>query len=149
MENKAKVDHVQFALHQLTDYLHSGPEARPEEKNLQDVYIAFDEAHILSDNKTDPSKWSHFVDLRWALHMLGHASCFSFFLSTTNKILEFAMPQDIDSSKMIREEGLQSSIPFSDLGFDHLMEDNKVFIKYNTIYDVTSVVCVVRMGRPL
>jgi len=56
--------------------------------DIPDIFIAFDEAHSLMGLK-DNSKRSHFLELRWALHVLEQEPCFAFFLTTTGKILEF------------------------------------------------------------
>ncbi|KAH9178639.1 hypothetical protein EDB89DRAFT_1927636 [Lactarius sanguifluus] len=55
----------------------------------------------------------------------------------------------MDPSDGMREEGLVPPLSFSDLGFDHLMYDRKIFDRYKTIEDVTSTKCIVHMGRPL
>ncbi|KAH9065664.1 hypothetical protein EDB87DRAFT_869820 [Lactarius vividus] len=49
----------------------------------------------------------------------------------------------------MHEEELIPHLSFSDLGFDHLMNDRKIFDRYKTIEDVISTECVVHMGRPL
>ncbi|KAH9046307.1 hypothetical protein EDB84DRAFT_1265284, partial [Lactarius hengduanensis] len=110
------------------------------------VFIAFDEAHSLTEPDTSRT---HFVDLQSALHKLKNFSFFSFFVSTTSKISRFTIPRDMDPSDGMREEGLIPPLSFSDLGFDHLMHDRKIFDRYKTIEDVTSTECIVHMGRPL
>ncbi|KAH9081566.1 hypothetical protein EDB83DRAFT_2214337 [Lactarius deliciosus] len=115
---------------------------------VPDVFVAFDEAQLLGELKM-PGTNRTFFHLRAALHELSDSSFFSFFLSTTSKIAHFVIPRDIDSSSRIFGEELNPSLPFSDLGFDHLMHDRKIFGKYKTIEDVTSTECVVHMGRPL
>jgi len=59
------------------------------------------------------------------------------------------MPKDINSSHRVNDEKPIPSLPFRDLGFDHLMRDRKIFDRFKTIDDVTSTECIVHMGRPL
>ncbi len=147
---KPSQDGVRTALNdKLIPYLNTGSEKDLQNDDVPDVFIAFDEAHTLTGPKDDLSKRSHFHELRWALHEVKEAPCFSFFLSTVGKISEFATPKDADLSMRISKMGFIPSLPFSDLGFDHLMHDRKIFDKYKTIDDVTSIDCVVHLGRPL
>jgi len=145
---------VQSALGKLSLYINSGSKTDPGKtdpgnEHIPYIFIAFDEAHALLGVKQDNSGRSHFTELCWALRLLEKSPSFSFFLSTTSTISEFAIPQDADHSFKISAEGLTLLVPFSDLGFDHLMQDHKIFDKYKTINDVTSVDCIVRLGRPM
>ncbi|KAH8990142.1 hypothetical protein EDB86DRAFT_3104146 [Lactarius hatsudake] len=130
------------ALEVLTTSL--GP--RTNHSDAPDVFVAFDEAHSLTEPDTSRT---HFVDLQSALHKLTNSSFFSFFVSTTSKISQFTIPRDMDHSNGTHEEELIPPLSFSDLGFDHLMHDRKIFDRYKTIEDVTSTECIVHMGRPL
>ncbi len=139
----ANGDRVQSALRNLQVYLSTGRRTDSENKGIQHVFIAFDDAHTLPGVKND--------ELCWALHDV-KVACFSFFVSTISKTSEFSesdIPRDVDSGNRIMFIRRGETSLFSDLGFDHLMQENKIFVKYNTIDDVTSVDCVVRMGRPL
>jgi len=145
---------VQSALAKLSSYINSGSKTDPGKtdpgnEHIQYIFIAFDEAHALLGVKKDNSGCSHFIELCWALCLLEKSPSFSFFLSTTSTISEFVIPQDANPSFKISAEGLTSSIPFSDLGFNHLMQDHKFFNKYKTINDVTSIDCIVHLGQPL
>src|SRR6266404_5479205 len=130
---------------ELIPYLNSGPETDAQKNKIPDIFIAFDEAHSLMGLKGGSN---HFLKLCWALRMMERDPCFTFFLSTTSKILELVPPKDADPSIRMDTMGLIPSLPFSDLGFDHLMRDHKIFDKFKTIDDITSIDCVVRMGRP-
>ncbi|SRR6266404_3717820 len=143
----------------MCSYLNSGPPETDAQKNkIPDIFIAFNEAHSLTVLKDDSERsegpsgaqgMAPFLELDWALRMMERDPCFTFFLSTTGKISDLA-PQKY--ALRTNTEGLIPSFPFSDLGFDdHLMRDYKIFDTSKTIYDVTSVDCVVRMGmgRPL
>ncbi|KAH9169726.1 hypothetical protein EDB89DRAFT_2072721 [Lactarius sanguifluus] len=44
---------------------------------------------------------------------------------------------------------LKTPTPFIYLGFDQLLRNHKVFDKYKTLDDVTSLECIAHMGRPL
>ncbi|KAH9082179.1 hypothetical protein EDB83DRAFT_620620 [Lactarius deliciosus] len=138
--------HVWKALESLITSL--GPRTDCSESEVPDVFVAFDEAHSLVES-SDPDIKTQFIHLRSALHVLKYQSFFSFFLSTTSDIAQFATPRDMDKSDRILHEKLDPSLPFIDLGFDHLMHDRKIFDRYKTIEDVTSTECIVHMGRPL
>src|SRR6266702_1707047 len=149
MNSGAEVEpeHAQGAVENLTNSL--GPRTGRDD-TFPDVFVLFDEAHALTELKTHSNR-TYFVELRSVLHDLpvGDFSLFAFFLSTTSKISQFAMPKDIDQSHRVGQGGLKPSLPFSDLVFDHLMHTRKIFDTFKTIGDVTSTECVVHMGRPL
>lgn len=114
---------------------------------LPTVFVVFDEAHTLTNLRTDGNR-TPFTELRSALKDVGSNRFFAFFLSTTSKISQFVVPKQIDGSdRMVGES--TASLPFSDVGFDHLMHDRKIFDKFKSIDDVTSTECVAHMGRPL
>ncbi|KAH9082164.1 hypothetical protein EDB83DRAFT_2547862 [Lactarius deliciosus] len=114
------------------------------------VFIAFDEAHSLAQPiESNDNNRTFFVELRSALQALLDTSSFVFFLSTTSKIPQFAMPGETDPSSRMHDKILRLPLPFSDLSFDHLMRDRKIFGAFKTISDVTSTDCVAHMGRPL
>jgi hypothetical protein len=116
------------------------------------IFVVFDEAHTLTEHQTTDNR-TPFIELCSALKDVDDAgessSFFSFFLSTRSSISKFVMPKDVDISARMIEEDSTPSHPFSDLGFDHLMHERKIFDKFKIIEDVTSVECVIHMGRPL
>ncbi len=114
--------------------------------NLPHVFVVFDEAHTLTERRTQESG-TFFTELRSAVKTAGTNDFFSFFLSTTSKISQFAVPKDMDQSLRMAES--TPPVPFSDLGFDHLMRDRKIFETFKTIDDVASNECVMHLGRPL
>ncbi|KAH9021392.1 hypothetical protein EDB85DRAFT_2152432 [Lactarius pseudohatsudake] len=89
---------------------------------------------------------SHFVELRRALRVLSDVSLFTFFLSTIGKISQFSPPCGREA---MNDGELKTPTPFIYLGFDQLMRNRKVFDKYKTLDDVTSLECIAHMGRPL
>jgi hypothetical protein len=118
---------------------------------LPGVFIAFDEAQSLAKPikaKGDPSR-TYFIELRSALQVLDATASFVFFLSTTSKISQFAMPADIANSERLVWKNLRTPLPFSDLGFDHLMRGQVILSRFKTIDKAASTQCVVHMGRPL
>ncbi|KAH9082104.1 hypothetical protein EDB83DRAFT_613711 [Lactarius deliciosus] len=152
---KVTTGEVRRALQMLLSCLNCDNGANANGK-LPGVFIAFDEAHSLAQpielrvESKEKNKWTFFIELRRALlEALLDTSSFSFFLSTTSKISQFAMPGEIDPSARMHDKELRSPLPFSDLGFDNLMRDRKIFDTFKTIDDVTSTDCVVHMGRPL
>ena len=117
--------------------------------NLPGVFIAFDEAQSLAAEPLDQStNRTHFTELLRTLRVLEGTSTFSIFFSATSNVSQFAMPKDTRGFYSI-EKTLRLPLPFSDLGFDQMMQNCKLFNKYKTIDDVTSTECVVHMGRPL
>ena len=108
----------------------------------------FDEAHTLTKPLEDGVP-SHYVELRRALRMLAEEPLFTFFLSTTGKISQFTPPRGHDASYRMNDGQLRTPRPFIYLGFDQLMVDRKIFVKYKTLEDVTSLDCIAHMGRPL
>ncbi|KAF8271312.1 hypothetical protein EI94DRAFT_1720892 [Lactarius quietus] len=142
-----KAEEVRGALDKLISLLGPRPQTNDCPAELPHVFIAFDEAHPLA-NITSTERRTHFTELRSAIKDVNNVSFFFFFLSTTSKISKLSMPKDIAESARMQEDYMPS-LPFSDLGFDHLMHDRKIFHKYKTIHDVTTTECVVHMGRPL
>ncbi|KAI9445343.1 hypothetical protein H4582DRAFT_910849 [Lactarius indigo] len=119
------------------------------EELLPDVFIVFDEAHLLTVPFKHEGVQSHFVELCRALRILSDMSLFTFFLSTTGKISQFSPPRGRDASNRMNDGELITPKPFIYLGFDHLMKNHKIFDKYKTLKDVTSLDCIAHMGRPL
>jgi hypothetical protein len=117
--------------------------------SLPDIFIVFDEAHPLTTPFEDKGTWSHFVQLRRALRVFTEMSLFTFFLSTTGKISQFTPPRDRDASYRMNDGRLKTPHPFIFLSFDQLMGNRKIFDKYKTLEDVTSLECIAHMGRPL
>ncbi|KAH8997240.1 hypothetical protein EDB92DRAFT_1395872 [Lactarius akahatsu] len=137
---------VQGALDELIECL--GPRQTGGNAKFPDVFAVFDGAAALTEVRTSSNR-SYFIELCSVLHDLGNVSFFAFFLSTTSTISQFAMPKGINNSHKVELRKLKSSLPFSDLGFDHLMHNRKIFDKFKTIDDVTSTECIMYMGRPL
>jgi hypothetical protein len=114
-----------------------------------DVFIAFDEAHPLAWPFSEGSTQSNFVELQRAFRVFSTAQLFTFFLSTTGKVSLFTPPRGYDASNRMNDGEFKMPRPFIYLGFDQLMESRKVFDKYRTLEDVTSLDCIAHMGRPL
>ncbi len=118
---------------------------------LPDVFIVFDKAHPLTTpfNPEGIQSHSSFVELRQALRVFSDELLFTFFLSTTGKISQFSLPRGCDASNRMNDGKLITPNPFIYFGFDHLMRNCKIFDKYKTLDDVTSLECIAHMGRPL
>lgn len=112
-----------------------------------DVFIAFDEAHTLT-NCYDDRKESRFVVLRRALSVISDVPLYSFFLSTTGKITQFGQPRGLDNSDCINHGNLATPRPYIYLGFDQLANNHKVRPS-TTLDEVTSLEFVAHLGRPL
>ncbi|KAH9063738.1 hypothetical protein EDB83DRAFT_801916 [Lactarius deliciosus] len=120
-----------------------------EELRLPDVFLVFDEAHSLTRPFESEGMRSHFVELCQVLGVLSDVSLFTFFVSTTGKISQISPPRGRDASHRMNDGKLKTPTPFIYLGFDQLMRNRKVFDKYKTLDDVTSLECIAHMGRPL
>jgi hypothetical protein len=105
----------------------------PRAAKFPQVFIAFDEAHPLADLESIERR-TYFTELRSVIQDVGSNSYFCFFLSTTSKVSRFAMLRDIAGSAGMENDFIPS-IPFSDLGFDQLMHDRKIFSKFRTLDD--------------
>jgi len=113
-----------------------------------DIFIAFDEAQTLVET-IDMNRVSRFIVRRRALSSVSSSPLYSFFLSTTGRTTQFAHPREQDPSTRISGGLLSTPRPFIYLGFDQLMQSRKVFQRWNTLKDVTSLECAAHMGRPL
>jgi hypothetical protein len=113
-----------------------------------DVFITFDEAQTLVESVSGKGE-SRFIVLRRALSSVSTCPLFTFFLSTTGRITQFLHPQDQDPSNRISNGSCSMPHPYIYLGFDQLMQSCKVFKRWNTLKDVTSLECAAHMGRPL
>ena len=121
---------------------------RSKGSKFVDIFIAFDEAHTLARTMNTANE-SCFVVLRRMLSSLLSQPLYSFFLSTTGNITQFAQPRGQDSSNRINSGVLSTPRPYIYLGFDQLMQNRKVFQRWKTLEDVTSLECAAHMGRPL
>ncbi|KAI9449302.1 hypothetical protein BJY52DRAFT_1227846 [Lactarius psammicola] len=113
-----------------------------------DVFIAFDEAHTLAESFDDRQE-SRFVVLRRIFNSVSSDPLFSFFLSTTGKITQFGQPHGQDASNRINDGTLATPRPYIHLGFDQLMQSQRILDRWKTLDHVVSPECVVHMGRPL
>lgn len=121
----------------------------PSDSNkFVDVFITFDEAHTLSQAINDQGE-SCFVVLRRVLSSISSCPLYSFFLSTTGSVTEFALPREQDPSSRISTAELSTPRPYIYVGFDQLMQKQKIFARWKTLDDVTSLECAAHMGRPL
>ena len=99
---------------------------------LPDVFLVFDEAHVLTRPFHANTMRTHLAELQRVLQVFHDLPLFTFFLSASGKILPFTPFR-----------------PFIDLGFDQFTGSSKVFEKYRSLDDVTSLDCIAHLGRPL
>ncbi len=100
---------------------------------LPDVFLVFDEAHVLTRSFYANTTWTHHIaELQRALQVFYDLPLFTFFLSASGKIVSFTPFR-----------------PFIDLGFDQFTGSGKVFEKYRSLDDVTSLDCIAHLGRPM
>ena len=84
------------------------------------VILAFDEARTLSTSSNQ--EWSHFSELRRALHALIDEPLFSLFLTTTGNVVPSSRK---DLSGRVQGRQLFSNSPFAEVGFDHFAFKDK------------------------
>jgi hypothetical protein len=113
-----------------------------------DIFLTFDEAQTLAEI-VDKNDESRFIVLRRALSSASSIPLFTFFLSTTGSITQLLHPRDEDPSLRISGGKLSTPPPYIYLGFDQMMQGRKVFERYTSLKDVTSLECASHMGRPL
>jgi hypothetical protein len=97
----------------------------------------------------DKTKETCFVVLCRMLSTLSSYPLYTFFLSTTGRITRFSPPRQSDPSSRINFGTLRMPHPYIRLGFDQLMQSHKIFERWKTLEDVTSLECAAHMGRPL
>jgi hypothetical protein len=114
-----------------------------------EVFIVFDEAHLLTKPFNATTTRNDFSELRRALGPLPKETLFTILLSTTGKISQFTPAKGQDPSNRMNDGTLTIPTPFIWLGFDQLMGNHKIFGKIKTLDDVTSLDCIAHMGRPL
>jgi hypothetical protein len=114
-----------------------------------EVFIVFDEAHLLTKPFNATTTRNDFSELRRALGILQNQSLFTFFLSTTGKTSQCTPSRGHDPSNRMNDFQLSIPTPFIWLGFDQLMGKHKIFGKNKTLKHVTSLDCIAHMGRPL
>ena len=114
---------------------------------LVDIFIMFDEAHTLA-NCYDDHKESRCAVLRRALSGLTNVPLFSFFLSTTAKVIMPRKPHHYRSSDRIYLSYLATPRPYVYLGFDQLAHNHKVKLGDSLDY-LTSLDFIAHLGRPL
>jgi hypothetical protein len=112
--------------------------------------LAYDEAHVLSDDKYNPldGTWSIFSELRRNHRRLNKYPIFSVFLSTSGKIQDISPPPRNDKSKRLEQRELMSLTPFTELGFDQMIQP-PISEGSVTIDDVSTLKCMAMHGRPL
>jgi hypothetical protein len=111
------------------------------------VILAFDEAHVLAEEVEADNTWSQFSEFRRVLRSIRSYPIFSLFLSTTGRVHAFTPSPRDDLSGRLMVQNLALFPPFTELGFDQLVEkihEGKVNIDQVVKY---SFMCM--FGRPL
>ena len=114
------------------------------------VILAYDEAHILSDEKYNvlSNPWTIFSEFRRTHRSLNKYPIFSVFLSTSGKIQDLTPPPQYDKSKRLEDRELQLLPPFTELGFDQMIQPT-ILEGSVTIDDVSTLEYMAMFGRPL
>jgi hypothetical protein len=114
------------------------------------VILAFDEAHILTDNPpitNRATKWNLFSELRRILRQTSDHAIFSLFLSTAGRFNLFSPEISSDPSSRIQHSNLSTLDPITEISFDDLAYDapeNKIKLE-----DVVGMNWMCHLGRPL
>jgi hypothetical protein len=84
------------------------------------VVLAFDEAHVLTDNPPCQNYWNLFLELRRFLRAIEEFPIFSLFLSTAGRFNQ--LPPEIDYSPSARagEPDNRPLDPISEISFDEI-----------------------------
>ncbi len=111
------------------------------------VVLAFDEAHLLTDNPPDQGHWNLFLELRRYLRQIQELPIFSLFLSTAGRFNQF--PPDIHSDPSARatEPGNRPLDPISEISFDDIAYP--ALKGTITIDKVVEIDWISHLGRPL
>jgi hypothetical protein len=110
------------------------------------VVLAFDEAHILTDNPQQED-WNLFSELRRVLRLIQDFPIFTLFLSTTGHFDKFCPDIHSEPSARAREPDYRPLDPISEVGFDGLaypaLKDTV------TMDNVVGTSWISHLGRPL
>jgi hypothetical protein len=111
------------------------------------VVLAFDEAHVLTDNPPDQEHWNLFLELRRFLRQIQELPIFSLFLSTAGRFNQ--TPPDIhsDPSARAREPDNRPLDPVSEISFDDIAYP--ALKGTITINKVVEIDWISHLGRPL
>jgi hypothetical protein len=110
------------------------------------VILAFDEAHVLTNNPADQT-YNVFIELRRVLRSIVNEPIFSLFLTTAGSFQRFSPNIRSDPSSRVTNENLPTLHPISEISFDTLAysaKDNEV-----SLQRVTQTDWIARLGRPL
>jgi hypothetical protein len=114
------------------------------------VILAFDEAHILTDNPSIANRttmWNLFSELRRILRQTSDQAIFSLFLSTAGHFNLFSPDIRSDPSRRIRNFSLGPLDPITETSFDTLAYDAPE--ETITLSRVVGMDWMCHLGRPL
>jgi hypothetical protein len=126
--------------HHLLDLEKQGPR-RPL------VVLAFDEAHVLTDNPPYEEDWNLFLELRPLLRCIQKFPIFSLFLSTAGRFNQFLPDIDDGPSARAREPDNRPLHPISEISFDDIAYP--ALKGTITIDKVVEIDWISHLGRPL
>jgi hypothetical protein len=110
------------------------------------VILAFDEAHVLTNNPRETEYYDIFIELRRVLRSIAKEPIFSLFLTTAGSFQRFSPDLRSDPSSRITREN-PTLHPISEISFDTLAysaKENEVSLE-----QVTKIDWIARLGRPL
>lgn len=110
------------------------------------VVLAFDEAHVLTDNPPDGNS-NLFMMLRGILRQIHKLPIFSLFLSTAGRFNLFSPEIRSDPSDRIKNDNLRPLDPIPEVSFDDIA--HPAFEDEVTLDRVVQMDWIARLGRPL
>ena len=114
------------------------------------VILAFDEAHILTDNppiSNRTTRWTLFSELRRILQQTSEDPIFSLFLSTAGRFNLFSPEISSDPSRRIQNFSLSTLDPITEISFDDLAYDAPEYTVM--LKEVVEMDWMCHLGRPL
>ena len=103
------------------------------------VVLAFDEAHILTDNPPGQTEWNLYSELRRILRQIDDLPIFSLFVSTAGRFDKFSPVIHCDPSARAGEPDNRPLDPISEISFDD--------IAYPALEGTVTIDNVVEIGR--
>ncbi|KAI9454622.1 hypothetical protein F5148DRAFT_424620 [Russula earlei] len=111
------------------------------------IVLAFDEAHLLTDQPDRQKDWSLFTELHQILREIKDLPIFSVFISTAGRFHKFSPEVRFDLSARAREPTNRPLNPISEISFDDIA--HPAIMDTRTIHDVVTTDWISHLGRPL
>jgi len=111
------------------------------------VILAFDEAHILTDNPRHQTNWNLFSELQRILRQINDLPIFSVFLSTARRFEKFSPEICSEPSARARDPDNRPLSPITEISFDDIAYPaSKDTVTMKRVVDIDWIS---HLGRPL